>query len=259
VYKDYLPVDNELISTANTPALWAAAFAASKRFGTSARLQLSMTAEWSLIRRHIGKGAAILDAGCGFGSWVEFLREKGYAAEGLDSSPALVERLRASYPDTQWMEGDIRRMPYPDSRFDAVISWGVIEHDEAGPYAALREVFRVLKAGGVAIVTVPLDTPAQRRSSAILHRRPGGAHAFFQYLMTIDELKTELQRGGFEVIGAAPLRGTALQIVAPRLSARLRGLPFRAVNLLASKLFGRVPRFSVMTYCVARKPADVSL
>jgi ubiquinone/menaquinone biosynthesis C-methylase UbiE len=259
VHKDYLPVDNELIATASTPDLWAAAFAASRRYGPSTRLQLSMTAEWSIIKRYVENGAALLDAGCGDGSWVEFLREKGYAAEGLDSSPALVERLRASYPEAQWTEGDIRHMPYPDSRFDAVVSWGVIEHDEAGPAAALLEIFRVLKAGGVTIVTVPLDTPAQRRSAAILRHRPGAAHAFFQYLMTIDELKTELRNSGFEVIDAAPLRGTALQIVAPRLSARLHGLPFRAANFLASKLFGRVPGLSVMTYCVARKPADVSL
>ncbi len=185
-----------------------------------------MTAEWSLIKRYVANGVAMLDAGCGYGSWVEFLREKGYAAEGLDFSPALLERLRASYPNTQWTEGDI---------------------------------FRVLKAGGVAIVTVPLDTSAQRRSAEILHHRPGSAHAFFQYLMTIDELTTELKNSGFEVIEAAPLRGTALQIVAPRLAARLHGLPFRVVNLLASILFGRVPGYSVMTYCVARKPPLVFL
>jgi SAM-dependent methyltransferase len=218
-----------------------------------------MTAEWSLIKRNVAKGAAVLDAGCGAGTWVEFLREQGYAAEGLDFSPLLVERLRATYPDTHWTESDIRHMPYGDGRFDAIVSWGVIEHNEDGPAAALREFSRILKPGGLAIVTVPLDTPVQRRSSEILHSRPGSAHAFFQYLMTTDELAAHLRSSGFEPIDAAPLRGTTLQLAAPHLATRLRGLPFSVVNLLATLLLGRVPRFCAMTYCVARKPPVVSL
>jgi ubiquinone/menaquinone biosynthesis C-methylase UbiE len=218
-----------------------------------------MSAEWSLIKRYVPKGSRVLDAGCGAGMWVQFLREKGYAVEGLDFSSELVERLRRTYPDTQWTEGDIRRMPFADASFDAVFSWGVVEHDEAGPAAALREFFRILKPGGVAVVTVPLNTAAQRRSSEVLHRRPGSAHAFFQYMMSVDELADELRGAGFDVIAADPLRGTVLQMVAPRLASRLRGLPFAIANLLASILFGWMHSFSVMTYCVARRPTELSL
>lgn len=219
------------------------------------RLQMAMLHEWSLIKRYVPRGAAMLDAGCGFGAWVQFLREKGYAAEGIDFSPRLIERLREAYPQTPWTEGDIRRMPFPDGRFDAIVSWGVVEHDEAGPGAALREFLRVLKPGGVAIVTVPLDTAAQRQSSEVLHRKPGSEHAFFQYMMSVDELRGEMREAGFEIVEAAPLRGTALQIVAPRLAMRLRGIPFQLANLTGSFLFGRFPRYSVMTYCIARKAA----
>jgi hypothetical protein len=74
-------------------------------------------------------------------------------------------------------------------------------------------------------------------------------------MMSVDELRDELRGAGFEIVEAAPLRGTVLQVVAPRLAARLRGIPFQIANLLGSLLFGRLHRYAVMTYCVARKPA----
>jgi ubiquinone/menaquinone biosynthesis C-methylase UbiE len=198
-------------------------------------------------------GAAVLDAGCGFGDWVCYLSERGYRVEGLDYSTVLVGRLRATYPHLTWQDGDVRAMPYPDGAFDAVISWGVIEHDEAGPARALREFGRVLKPGGVVIVTVPVDSRAQRRAADYLYHRTAAPQTFFQYFMTATDLSSHVTLAGFEAIEQGVLPNAVLQLVSPRLAARLTGVAFRVANLVVSTCLSWMPRYCVMRYCVARK------
>ena len=254
MYRDTRPVHGHEL-TASTPAMWAETFARSTRMNSWRTLRLSRTREWELIRRHVAPGAAVLDAGCGFGEWVSFLTDHGYRAEGVDYSPEVVSRLRNTYPDLTWKVGDMNHLPYEDGAFDAVISWGAIEHDEAGPSRSLSDFRRVLRAGGVIIVTVPVDSPAQRRAAAYLYPRGETSQAFFQYFMTADELASQVTAAGFEVIDQAVLPGAVLQLVSPGLAARLKGLPFRLVNLAVSTCLSWMPRHSVMRYCVARKSA----
>jgi SAM-dependent methyltransferase len=234
--------------------MWAARFAQATRMNPWKASRFARTTEWALIRRHVAGGGAILDAGCGFGEWVSFLTERGYRAEGLDYSETLVSRLRQTYTALRWEVGDIRRMPYPGDSFDAVISWGVIEHDEAGPGAALSEFYRIVKPGGVIIVTVPVDSEPQRRAADYLFHRNGDAQVFFQYFMTEAELAAHVTGAGFEVVEQAILPQAHLWLVAPRLSARLHGIAFRGVNFVVTALLSRVRRYGMMRYCVARKP-----
>lgn len=55
------------------------------------------------------------------------------------------------------MRMDVTNIPFPDGTFDAVICNHVLEH-VADDRRAIRELFRVVKPGGWAIVTVPLST-----------------------------------------------------------------------------------------------------
>ena len=84
--------------------------------------------------------------------------EQGACAYGIDiSAPTAVQagaafgvgprRLRAAV-------GDVRAVPFADNSFDAIYSMGTIEHFDATEQA-VREIARVLKPGGRAIVGVP--------------------------------------------------------------------------------------------------------
>jgi ubiquinone/menaquinone biosynthesis C-methylase UbiE len=218
------------------------------------RFRFSRTKEWALIQRHVPAGGAVLDAGCGFGEWVSFLSRKGYRPEGVDFSKELIARLSETYPLLRWTHGDVTHLPYADGAFDAVVSWGVIEHDEAGPATALVEFNRVLKPGGVAILTVPIDSPEQRRSADYLYHRTAEQQTFFQYFMTAEDLAGHVRAAGFQVIDAGVLPNAVLQLVSPALSDRLRGLSFRVGNFLVSTFLSRWTRYCVMRYCVAGKP-----
>lgn len=252
MYRDVRPADTDP-RTASTPESWARTFAAATRMNRWRMLRFTRTREWALIRRHVPRGARVLEAGCGFGEWVTFLSRKGYRAEGLDYSAALVDRLRDTYPDLRWTQGDVRALPYEDKSFDAVVSWGVIEHDEAGPAGALEEFHRVLEPGGVAIVTVPVDSAAQRRSAEYLYYGGERPQTFFQYFMTKEELHEQVRAAGFQVVEEAVLPNAVLQLVSPPLAARLNGLAFRAANFAVSTLMSSMPQYCVMRYAVAVK------
>ena len=244
--------------TASTPDLWAASFAGSAVMTAKRRRRMRRSIEWELIRRYVSEGAAVLDAGCGFGEWVDVLADAGYEATGVDYSAELVSRLRESYPLSRWIQGDIRKMPVPDKSFDAVVSWGVIEHDEAGPIAALREFWRVLRPGGMIIVTVPWNSECQRRASEVLFPN-GPKAAFFQYTMQTSELAEFCSAAGFEPVRSGTTPGASFAMLAPRLVVWLRGhgLVGRVMERIGGMVASRFQRYHLMTYVVARKREGV--
>ena len=82
-------------------------------------------------------GASVLDMGAGAGETLRLLRSGGYDAVGIDRAPRAPEVLRA----------DFLAAPFPDGRFDAVISQCAFFASGDVP-GALREAHRVLKPGG---------------------------------------------------------------------------------------------------------------
>ncbi|MCC7206213.1 MAG: class I SAM-dependent methyltransferase, partial [Anaerolineae bacterium] len=99
--------------------------------------------------------APILEAGCGPGHVVYYLRQRGYPALGLDYAPEALAPTRALYPDLPLHVGDVHQLPYPDNTFGAYLSFGVVEHFEQGPARALAEAFRTLRPGGVLVLSTP--------------------------------------------------------------------------------------------------------
>ena len=109
-----------------------------------------------LFRKYLPKGGQILEAGCGRGRWVLYLRGLGYDVAGIDLADSDLAAARAIDPSAPVERGDVLQAPFPDSSFDAVISLGVVEHFEGGPRQALAEVRRLLKPQGLlSWVTVP--------------------------------------------------------------------------------------------------------
>lgn len=93
-------------------------------------------------------GACILDFGCGEGALVEAFIEAGFDAWGCDVV------LQCETARLRVIRGEPYRLPFDDATFDYVVSQQVFEHvkDYA---AALSELRRVIKPGGVAINIFP--------------------------------------------------------------------------------------------------------
>lgn len=229
--------EHRLVGT--SPEMWADNFLGKP--SASQRLQqLRMHADprWRAIRQRVPHGGAVLDAGCGLGEWVEFLGRQGYRATGLDYSEDLVKALTRGRPDREWLRGSVQEIPAPDASFDALISWGVVEHDPEGPRAALREFFRVLKPGGWAFVSVPLDSAVHRESSERQFSAQRDRGEFFQYFFTRDELAEAMRDAGFRADDVVPCsRHYALAF--PDLYLRVIGArrPVRLVATTALNLY----------------------
>lgn len=191
---------------------------------TLAYARFKRSACWQEIRARITPGQRVLDAGCGTGEWVRFLSSEGIRSVGLDYSEELVARLKRDVPENEWTHGSVQSLPFPDSSMDGVISWGVIEHDESGPGAALREFYRVLKPGGWVFVTVPLDSPSHRRSSERQFGMRRRDREFFQYFFSETELADAVRDVGFDVERSFPC-SFHYALTSPSLYLKLRSAP----------------------------------
>jgi demethylmenaquinone methyltransferase/2-methoxy-6-polyprenyl-1,4-benzoquinol methylase len=99
-------------------------------------------------------GGSALDVACGSGKLTATLaRVVGSQGRlvGLDFSPQMLEIARRDHPELEFVEGDALTLPFDDASFDAAtIAFGL--RNLADPVKGLREMARVVKPGGCAVV-----------------------------------------------------------------------------------------------------------
>ena len=118
-----------------------------------------------ILRRRLADAVAllgdgpgdVLDVGMGAGRLCAELVERGWTVMGIDLSPAMVEAARQRLPAIaeRLYVGSIDRLPFGDGTFDAVAATGVLEYATDDLDGATRELARVLRPGGRAVVSFP--------------------------------------------------------------------------------------------------------
>ncbi len=146
-----------------------------------------------------------LEAGCGAGYWVAALRRAGLDVEGIEYSRELVALVNRVYPGLPVSYGDALALDCPDNTYASYLSFGVVEHREAGPQPFLAEALRVLRPGGKLIITVPHLGRLRRLRGQL--RRYGAAPTkpFFQYGFRAAEFTALVRAAGFVVDYSRPL------------------------------------------------------
>ena len=116
------------------------------RAGQQRRLEMILRAAGDRIR------GVILENGCGVGMYVEHLAPFGGQIHGLEYDFERAAQTGRRNPNILNAAGE--NLPYPDNRFDLILSHEVLEH-VADDRLAVREMLRVLKPGGRAVIFVP--------------------------------------------------------------------------------------------------------
>jgi SAM-dependent methyltransferase len=156
----------------------------------------------------------VIDIGCGLQPYRSFLGPRVTEYVGVDRAG------RFAAPD---LEGDALELPVPDASFDAAISTQVLEH-VTDPQRALREAARVLKPGGILVLTCPGTWPD--------HETP---HDYFRF--TRYGLQHLLRNAGFEC-QLVKAQGGVWAAVGQLLNLELshRAPPFRWLIPLVNRL-----------------------
>jgi demethylmenaquinone methyltransferase/2-methoxy-6-polyprenyl-1,4-benzoquinol methylase len=120
-------------------------------------LSAGADAGWRLRAAHateLKPGGSAIDVACGSGKLTEQLaRVAGPDGRvvGLDFSTQMLEVARRGHPGMKFWEGDALNLPFEDGSFDAsTIAFGL--RNLADPVRGLREMLRVVKSGGRAVV-----------------------------------------------------------------------------------------------------------
>lgn len=102
-------------------------------------------------------GSNVLELGCGSGGSLPQLESYGAKVVGIEIEPDLIKltnsRLKAS-KTAYCVQADGFCLPFPDGTFDICICSHVLEH-VAYPHKLVREINRILKIGGVALIEFP--------------------------------------------------------------------------------------------------------
>lgn len=201
----------------------------------------SLWARMRTVLRLVGDGpGAVLDVGMGPGRLCEQLAQRGWTVSGIDPSDEMVTRARLRLPDAagRLCQGYGEALPAVDAGFDTVVATGALEYtrDRA---AAVAEIARVLRPGGLAVVTVP---------------NPRCAYARWWRLAMNPalELATLLRLRERPTLphGAAPIDPMAFECLLATAGLRVEAIAYTSYGIVLAPLDSLLPGLAT---CLARR------
>ncbi len=142
-------------------------------------------------------GKKVLDAGCGPGRDSLLLAEKGLKVVGVDASKEMIKLASklAKTRNTVFRVGDVRKLSFKGNSFDGVWCVGVLVHFPPEEFRkALKEFYRVLKKGGVLMLSVKRSRKLEKKIS----RRYGVVRYFYHYPSRF--VRKALEENGFKIL-----------------------------------------------------------
>jgi ubiquinone/menaquinone biosynthesis C-methylase UbiE len=147
------------------------------------------------------RGSGLLDVGCGRGWYLYNVMHSCESAVGVDISWGHLKQAKLLTRDADGLsiaQGDANKLPFQDGAFDIVLAVDVLEH-LMQPQEALREVRRVLRKGGKALVCVPSVLNPTEWAGRLINVVQGHFQDHLHFY-TPRTAKRTMELAGFEVV-----------------------------------------------------------
>jgi SAM-dependent methyltransferase len=162
-------------------------------------------------KAYLPVGATILEGGCGLAQYSYFLGQMGYKTIALDYAEKTIEFLKENMPQVNPMLGDVRSLALEDGSLDGYWSIGVIEHFYEGHLDILKEMRRVIKAGGYLFITFPTLSWIRKLKIKMgifpIWSDSMNTDCFYQFALDSQFVRRELEEAGFEIISSQGIDG----------------------------------------------------
>lgn len=148
--------------------------------------------------KHQLPAGPLLDVGCGAGPGLRYIAGRGAAAFGADASIYALRQAAELLPGQGLVQSDaMAPFPFADATFGLVLGNEIIEHLPDG-IVFLRECLRVLRPGGMILLTTPNLWDIRRLTSPLVGRPwSGDTDPTHINLYTPRRLQRELAQAGF--------------------------------------------------------------
>jgi SAM-dependent methyltransferase len=189
--------------------------------------RVRLTRALELLPAH---GRRVLDLGCGPAPLAAALIERGAGYVGVDLVQGMLLQARRRHPEAQLVRAT-ERLPFQEASFDAVVALGFLEYLR-DPVAAFQEMGRIVRPGGVIVVSVPkrlhvdtvavkLTAPFRAIASFFLGRR---SDAVERLRLSPSEMDRVASGAGLKPAGGSHYHFTPLPypltVLTPRLALR---------------------------------------
>lgn len=149
----------------------------------------------TLAHEPVGK---LLDVGCGGGRFLNRMKKRGWKVEGIDFDVQATNKVTARY-GIQTHVGDLTQCALRANSFNVITMSQTIEHLH-DPIATLHESLRILKPGGLLVMTTPnVNSLGANEFGAFWRGWEAPRHL---HLFSVESLQQLTQRAGFEVTEA---------------------------------------------------------
>jgi len=148
------------------------------------------------ILRAIAPGGALLEIGAGAGYFLDEARRAGFDPYALEFNPVQAEHIRTSL-GIPCAEAPLSAAVFPGQRFDVIYHCDVISHF-FDPIAVFRAAYARLRDGGMMVFETGNLGDVDRRYFKFFQRFQYPDHLYF---FSTGNLRTLLERTGFEVVG----------------------------------------------------------
>ena len=152
----------------------------------------------------------VLEVACGPGHFLKNYASHVHSVAGLDLSEVMVRMATKKNKDrvaagtAEFVQGEASQLPWDDSRFSVAITMGSIIAFPK-PLEALKEMYRVLRPGGRAVVSIEYNAEDKLDHTKEVQR-------WGMWLWTEDEVRAMMKEAGFSEISITYAKGQMMMV-----------------------------------------------